>query len=135
MKEPSTASMKDALSKVHTRSRYEAAFAGSNYTTRFMRYVTMPESGYFRETDTVFAETYLMQIFRALNDAPAGKNTAGGAPPENWIGGFPAQMFAFIQRDIPYVSELLFPADFAADVKAAFKDMEAALSPVQRRAS
>lgn len=127
--------MKDVLCRAHELTRYEAAFAGSSYTTRFMRYLFMPESGYFRETDTVFAETYLLQIFRALNDAPAGKNTAGGAPPENWIGGFPAQMFQFIQRDIPIVTELLFPPEFAAEVKAVFRDMGFAHSPVQRRAS
>ena len=135
MSAPAMAPMNDAISKVHTLSRYEAAFTGSSYTSRFFRYVFLPESGYFRETDTVFAETYLMQIIRALNDAPAGKNTAGGAPPENYIGGFPAQMYQFIQRDIPYVTELLFPADFAAEVKTAFEDLAAALTPVQRRAS
>lgn len=134
MNAPLTASMKDALEKIPTLGRYEAGFAGSNYTTRFMRYVAEPASNYFRETDTVFAETFLAQMFRALDDAPKSVNTAGGAPPENYIGGFPAQMFAFIQRDIPLVAELIFPADFAAEVKQAYKDLAVMLAPAQRRA-
>lgn len=134
MSVPHTAPMKDALAKVHELHRYEAGFAGANYTTRFMRYVADPESNYFRETDTVFAETFLMQIFTALNDAPLNKNSAGGMPPSNSIGGFPALMFQFIQQDIPKVAEILFPAAFAEEVKATFGAMRAAMSPVQRRA-
>ncbi len=134
MSHPQTASMKDALAKIPDLHRHQAKFAGSNYTTRFMRYVTDPAPGYFRETDTVFAETYLQAIFTALNDVPAGINSVGGSPPENYIGGFPRQMFMLIQRDIPLVAELIFPPEFAAEVKDSYEAMKSVFAPTERRA-
>ncbi len=134
MQEPATAPMGEVLTKIHVLSRHEASFDAGHHTVRFMRYATAQTSNYFRETDTVFPETFLMAIVMALNDAMDGKNTMGGEPPNRMLSGFPVQLYALVQRDIPKVVDILFEPTFAAEAKEAWNDLKAMLAAPQRRA-
>jgi hypothetical protein len=75
-----------------------------------------------------------MAIVMALNDAMDGKNTMGGEPPNRMLSGFPVQLYALVQRDIPKVVDILFEPTFAAEAKEAWNDLKAMLAAPQRRA-
>jgi len=69
----------------------------------------------------------------ALHDLQAGVNGFSGKPIVGRLANYPPFVYAMLQRQIPHIAEAIFPAEFAAAVKAHYEAVDAEIQ--ERRAT
>jgi len=60
---------------------------------------------------------FLLGCVLALHDLEKGVNGFTGEPIRNNLIGYPPMIYAFLRMEIPHIADVIFPIEFATDVK------------------
>lgn len=61
----------------------------------------------------------------ALDDLQTGNEGFNGKPIESSLAGYPRMVYAMLEGKIPHIADAIFPAEFAAAVKAHLEEVNA----------
>lgn len=115
---------KDVLRKLQVAQLSDSKAAP--FTKFIMRYMASPDSRYFRETDAILPETFVMTCLQCLEDCQYGVNRYTRQSIPTYFAGYLAMIYEFVRLDLPTVADEVFPADFAAEIKASLEALKAA---------